>query len=526
MTLPVWTQAQVIAQLDSGMRWTGQNIITYAFPSTVLGMQSADSSEFAGFQAADSATQASMKLALELWDDLIAPNFEQTSSITSDIEVAFSSTMSDFAHTYFPNFGSTWLNSAFSSGINNLKGAQPGNYGFTTYVHELGHALGLEHMGDYDGAAFSPSSFQDSTVFSVMSYFGPNGPYFSSGVQGADWTIGSNGAEVDPQTPMLNDILAIQSMYGASTTTRLGDTVYGFNSNITGATSAIYNFAQNPNPVLAIYDSGGNDTLDFSGFSAPGTINLDAGSFSAVNAMTNNIAIAYDTTIENAIGGAGSDTIVGNAVANDLQGGGGDDSLAGGAGDDTLEGGSGNDTLDGGAGLDHAIFSGTLASHTVIWNPAASNWRVQVVPTDSDIVTTGTERLQFSDHGLALDLSGNAGEVAKVLGAAAGAWCVGNASVVGVALGLVDGGMSETDLMQLALNVVLGPQASHATVVQTLYTNVVGAPADSIMLATLTGLLDSGAQTPASLGVLAAETGINAVHIGLSELMTTGLEYV
>ena len=75
-------------------------------------------------------------------------------------------------------------------------------------------------------------------------------------------------------TPQMADIYAVDSIYGAATSTRTGDTVYGFNSNA----GAVFNFAAySPAPALTIYDSGGNDTLDCSGYSAAQTIDLHAG---------------------------------------------------------------------------------------------------------------------------------------------------------------------------------------------------------------------------------------------------------
>ena len=68
--------------------------------------------------------------------------------------------------------------------------------------------------------------------------------------------------------------------------------------------------------------------------------------------MTDNIAIAYGVTIENAVGGAGDDVITGNSVDNNLVGGNGNDSISGGAGADTLKGNNGVDTLFGGNGID------------------------------------------------------------------------------------------------------------------------------------------------------------------------------
>ena len=71
-------------------------------------------------------------------------------------------------------------------------------------------------------------------------------------------------------------------------------------------------------------------------------------------------------TIENAVGGSGSDTITGNANANTLDGGSGDDALLGGAGTDVLSGGDGRDTLTGGTGND--VVNGGFGNDTFVYN--------------------------------------------------------------------------------------------------------------------------------------------------------------
>src|SRR5262245_46500877 len=153
---------------------------------------------------------------------------------------------------------------------------------------------------------------------------------------------------------MLYDIAAVQAIYGADFTTRSGNTVYGFNSN-TGLD--VYDFTRNTNPILTIWDGGGIDTLDLSGFSGTQRIDLNAGAYSDVGGyMTNNLAIAFGVTIENAVGGAGNDTITGNDADNLLIGGGGDDILLGGNGNDVLRGGMGADVLNGGSGFDQFLF--------------------------------------------------------------------------------------------------------------------------------------------------------------------------
>jgi Ca2+-binding RTX toxin-like protein len=143
------------------------------------------------------------------------------------------------------------------------------------------------------------------------------------------------GVDVEPSTPMLYDILAIQRLYGANYATRADDTTY----------------VSTPGSLqcLTIWDAGGIDTFDCSQQTAAVTIDLREGSFSSIGLKSDgtrandNIAIAFGVTIENAAGGSGDDWIGGNGAAN---------ALSGGAGNDTLDGGVGNDTLDGGAGSD------------------------------------------------------------------------------------------------------------------------------------------------------------------------------
>jgi serralysin len=181
-------------------------------------------------------------------------------------------------------------------------------------MHELGHALGLSHPGDYNAGvgvvityANSAQFIQDSEMYSVMSYF-------------AGSNTGENpGAFATAYTPLLLDIYEIQNLYGANTTTRVGNTTYGFNA--TSDALASYSFAGKTAPQFCIWDAAGVDTLDCSGYSGAQNISLVAGTFSSVDGLTNNVSIALGCSVENAIGGSGADTIIANSSQNSLTGG-------------------------------------------------------------------------------------------------------------------------------------------------------------------------------------------------------------
>src|SRR5262249_60424151 len=133
--------------------------------------------------------------------------------------------------------------------------------------------------------------------YSVMSYFG-----------GSD-TGQSPGGFATDVTPMLLDIYELQQIYGVNTTTRTDNTTYGFNSTA----GSIYSFSAGSTPEYCIWDAGGTDTLDCSGFSQNQLINLNAGTLSNVGGGTGNISIAIGAAIESAIGGSGADSLIASA---------------------------------------------------------------------------------------------------------------------------------------------------------------------------------------------------------------------
>ncbi len=352
----------------SPIKWSGGTIRYDILSGPVSG-----GAEGAGFQALSAIKAGVAQTAFELWDDLIAVDIAEGQgaalTIAESATTAGGGTYASYSFYYdgirngvdrFKDVG-IWLNSGWST-HNEDADMTTGSYGSLTYLHEIGHALGLSHPGTYNADQAGPINYansaefaEDTRQFTVMSYF-------NAGSGGGADHRGADGQIVFAQTPMLLDIAAIQDLYGADMTTRTGDTTYGFNVSGLAGHEAVYDFTRNDEPVLTLWDAGGIDTLDVSGFADNTVIDLNAGAWSSVGGMRENIAIAHGATIENARGGSGSETIIGNAAGNRLFGGAGADDLRGADGNDTLFGGNdaASDTLNGGTG-DDALYGGAGA---------------------------------------------------------------------------------------------------------------------------------------------------------------------
>jgi hypothetical protein len=190
--------------------------------------------------------------------------------------------------------------------------------------------------------------------------------------------------------------LAAQALYGLPTSTPLsGGQTFGFNCNVAGASEMFFDFTKNTTPVITVWDMGANNTLDLSGFSASATVNLNPGTFSSCDEMTNNIAIAYNTSIDTLVCGSGNDVVTCNSQADTIYTGAGNDTVTGGAGSDTFYAGSGNDTLDGGAAFNKVVFSGNRSAYTITHN---GNGSTTVSGPGSTDTLTHIQKLVFSDQ--------------------------------------------------------------------------------------------------------------------------------
>ncbi len=229
-----------------------------------------------------------------------------------------------YVYTYFDNAGGS--NTTFT----------PGEYALQTFIHELGHAIGLKHPGNYNGSdgttegPYLPPA-KDNADYSVMSYH--DGKSYGNNLK-------------NPASPMMYDIAAVQYLYGPNPNYHRGNDSYAFSDN---------------SAPQCIWDAGGINTLDFSACTTPTIINLRDGTFSSTSADMGNISIANGVIFQNAIGGSGND----NITVADLSGPANAGAVSGGTGDDLITLGKGRFTVDGGDGLDSIVVGSVQKAYVI-----------------------------------------------------------------------------------------------------------------------------------------------------------------
>jgi uncharacterized protein YjbI with pentapeptide repeats len=350
-----------IENLMSGYFWgsVGSGIdLTYSFMSTGSNFaadydgdgSTSDSEVPDNIQNSSSIFQSTVADIFELYSSVSLLGFSEVAEsgdTTGHIRIGTTSS-EDSAFAYLPYTlpgqpvavaGDVWLQSTNDS-FNDTASLVDGTYWNNVTTHEIGHALGLAHTHEAEtigattyGTNTQVGSVHNSLSYSVMAY-----PEYVGGA------ISLVSVAYKPTTLMIDDIAALQYLYGVDTNTNSGDTTYTLSSFSDDNLDTIY---------ASIWDAGGTDTFSWSDQSTIASINLNGGSFSCFGNITGVddlalkgdnwsagdglLGIAYNSVIENAIGGSASDNVIGNGVANTLYGG------AGSGVKDTLTGNGGAD---------------------------------------------------------------------------------------------------------------------------------------------------------------------------------------
>ncbi|MEQ1950582.1 M10 family metallopeptidase [Mesorhizobium sp. CN2-181] len=428
MTTTNVTTAEAHAGLvdPSNAKWAGN--ITYSIPgpgATWLAGYGTGEPIDAQYGTLDSTQAANFGAVMAIWDSYIAPSISEVDDATpGNIRVAFTDVTARqgpniSASAYGPPIGpevpvhgDVWIDET-------LKGATfaRGTSQFQTLLHEAGHSLGLKHPFE---SPTLPAGY-DSKTYTVMSYTTQD--YFYQWSSGGG-SIFLNYAPTVDFTPMVLDIAAIQSLYGADKTTAAGNTVYTFtDTSLDGR--------------QAIYDAGGTDTIDLSALSRGSKVDLRPGAYSDIayystadqiddliaqhgsqfasfitNAMNNpstpayewenNLGLSFTTVIENVTGSKFADELTGNAAANVLSSGGG--------AADTMQGLGGNDTYrvyNSGDIIVEASTQGTadrvMAAVDYVLGAKAC---IELLTTNG---TTGTSSIDLTGNTLKQTIIGNAG---------------------------------------------------------------------------------------------------------------------
>jgi len=258
--------------------WTSSGTATFSGPNGIGNYSSRNEQNASSHYGLSTTEQAAARSALESWANvanIVFSEVAETSSNVGDIRFAWTSATyltstnvqawgwAGYPNSTFPSGGDVWISTPTSGATNPDWSA--GSYNFQALIHELGHALGLKHT--FEVSPVLPGE-QNSRQYSVMSYTDHPHSLFVEVTHNANGSISWSSFNVEPDTPMLYDVAAMQYIYGANLSYKTGSDVYTFDP---------------ATPFFrTIWDAGGTDTISVSNFTKGCVIDLQQGHFSKI----------------------------------------------------------------------------------------------------------------------------------------------------------------------------------------------------------------------------------------------------
>jgi hypothetical protein len=319
---PYWVASLEMDQWDvhiTPMLSDFERFIHYTFPDTA---PEYDTFGITGWGAATEEMKTATHDILAKIEDILDISFSETNDpkATNVISVSTSNQTKTAGYSYYPNnffelgmdvfIANGYSRPVFSSELNT-------NYDYEVLVHEIGHALGLKHPFEANGANIATlTTHEDNTRNTAMSY-NEDVVTFDGTLRPLDW-------------------MALTKFYGVKSTYKAEDHTYEFSSS----------------GGIFILDGGGIDTITAYDTPYDATIDLRPGAHSHLGTKSNYITsanqltISHGSNIENVITGSGDDIVIGTDLDNLIATGGGADTIFAGGGADTIKSGSGADQID------------------------------------------------------------------------------------------------------------------------------------------------------------------------------------